>query len=181
MLNIEYLRYTYMHRKAFEFVVRQIVKDGAEKEALLERAKWHDLDKSLLYTLMDKKLASKIHRAINSHHMENDIDKSYIDKLEAIIDYESAGYTKADKPRNAYDTVRDLLPEHTDQLLPIMEHLGIAYSYQNTPDNEAWQAFINGLKVPSDEMILDEIYKYILHDPVEANKIYQIAEENGGV
>lgn len=178
MKNFGYLSYTYMHRCAFKFVVLSLIKDEAEKEALLERAKWHDLDKSLLYTLVEKEFASESHTASSSHHMENSHLKTYLDKMEAVIDYECAGYTKWDKPRNAYDTIRELKPELMDDLLPIMEHLGIAKSYKNVSQDKNWQEFLKTQADPTDEAILDEIYQYIMHDPITAASIYKYAKEN---
>lgn len=178
MKNIYYLRYTYMHRKAIEFVIRQITTlSELEKEALMQRAKWHDLDKSFLYTLIDKKCASNIHTEFSNHHMENQKEKTELDKLEAVLDYEAAGYTKEDKPRNAFDTVRELKPDLMDMLLPIMKRLGIDNSYKNTPENEAWKQFIAGKENPTEEMIMDEIYQYIFHHPQKAYQLYQLARQ----
>ena len=36
---------------------------------------------------------------------ENDIEKTKLDYMEMILDWESARYTKPDKPLNAYDTL----------------------------------------------------------------------------
>lgn len=178
MKNIYYLRYTYMHRRAIEFVISQITTlSELEKEALMQRTKWHDLDKSFLYTLIDKEYASDIHKKLSSHHMENEKEKTELDKLEAVLNYESAGYTKEDKPRNAFDTVRELTPELMDTLLPIMKRLGIASSYKNTPENEAWKQFIAGKENPTEEMIMDEIYQYIFHHPQEAYHLYLLTRQ----
>ena len=70
--------------------------------------KFHDLDKIFLYIFfpfLGTKKISKIHRRINRHHIE---DYKSFDKInfdEAIIDFESARYTKSDKPLNARETV----------------------------------------------------------------------------
>lgn len=70
------------------------------KDVLLRRAEFHDIDKVMLYLITTKKNASFIHRAYSVHHMENSDIKCIIDIFEAVMDYESAGYTKEDKPLN---------------------------------------------------------------------------------
>lgn len=107
MRNEKYLGYTFQHRRAFLFVVNKLIKDPVDKAIMLQRAKWHDLDKAFLYTLIDKKTASAYHRRMAPHHMEqqNKMDKNRYDIMEAVLDFECAGYTKSDKPLNAYDTV----------------------------------------------------------------------------
>lgn len=184
MDNSYYLHYTYMHRKAFLFTLLKVVRDERDRNALMERARRHDLDKSFLYTLIDKKAASKYHRETSNHHMENDGRKSRLDLLEAIIDYECAGYTKADKPRNAYDTVMEFHPNHSEELMALMEELGIAYSYQNTPEDEEWKAWKKKTEEEcgwseislKDEDVMAEIYEYVLHFPEKAKELLEYAK-----
>ena len=42
------------------------------------------------------------------------------------LDWESARYTKEDKPLNAYDTLYKYYPELEKQILPILKEWGIA-------------------------------------------------------
>ncbi len=42
------------------------------------------------------------------------------------LDWESARYTKEDKPLNAYDTLCKYYPELEKQILPILKEWGIA-------------------------------------------------------
>ena len=70
--------------------------------------KFHDLDKILMYLFLPflgTRKISKIHRKINKHHIEDYKSFHQINFDEAIIDFESARYTKPDKPLNARETV----------------------------------------------------------------------------
>lgn len=178
MVNMGYLHYTYAHRIAFRYVVEKLVKNQEEKEELLVRARYHDLDKAFLYTLIDKKDASDYHRMHCSHHMCNAIPKSRLDRLEAVLDYECAGYTKEDKPRNAYDTIRELFPQDESVMMPILHELGIDYSYENKPDDEEWVAFLKNERKwpPTDEGVMEEIYDYVLSHADEVRKLYDFAQ-----
>ncbi len=100
---------------------------------LLEQIKYHDLDKLYMYLFFDKKSVSRIHRELSSHH-ENDLEKTYIDFVEMVLDWESARYTKLDKPLNAYDTLYKFYPEMEEFILPILKEMGIDSS--NTPMEE---------------------------------------------
>lgn len=170
MKNKDFIMYTYMHRIAFKYVVEQLIKDEYEREQLLERAKWHDLDKQFLYFLTDKATASEYHRSTSAHHMGNSPYKTDIDILEAIMDYECAGYTKADKPRNAYDTVRELKPDHYDELMDTMKKLGICKSYRNIPSDSKWKANIKDMQEITLEMAFAEVAEWVIDNPVEARK-----------
>lgn len=178
MVNMGYLHYTYAHRIAFRYVVEKLIKDPKEKEELLLRARYHDLDKAFLYTLIDKKDASNYHRMHSSHHMCNELPKSRIDMLEAALDYECAGYTKEDKPRNAYDTIKELFPQDEDTMMPILHELEIDYSYENKPDDKKWVDFLQreAKWPPTDENIMEEIYDYIFSHTDEATKLYDFAQ-----
>ena len=172
--NMGYLEYTYLHRKAFAYVVEELIKDPADKEEMLKRARFHDLDKSLLYTLIPKSEASRIHRNTSSHHMGNDGEKTRYDYMEAILDYECAALTKPDKPRNAYDTVKELRPNHEKELTEIMESLRINYSYKRTPDDK-FKAYIEK-NMPTEERILSEIFQYIRENP-ESSYYISVADK----
>lgn len=177
MINLDYLCYTYMHRKAFEFVVRKLFTGKSELNIMLLEAKEHDLDKSLLYTMISKQAASEYHRSTCNHHMENELPKSDFDILAAVVDYECAGYTKPDKPRNAYDTVMEFKPTNSDRLIAKMEELGIAKHYLNTPYDPAWTAFKRDIHPPTDENIMAEIYWYINRYPDRYMELYGYAQD----
>ena len=62
-----------------------------------------------------------------SHH-DNNIPKTKLDYLEMILDWESARYTKDDKPLNAFDTLNKYYPHLKESVLPYLEKMGLAYS-----------------------------------------------------
>lgn len=130
MKNKKNIEYTYKHRKVVMLLAKKYFKNNKE---LLEQIKYHDLDKLYMYLFFDKKSVSRIHRELSSHH-ENDLEKTYIDFVEMVLDWESARYTKPDKPLNAYDTLYKFYPEMEEFILPILKEMGIDSS--NTPMEE---------------------------------------------
>ena len=100
MNRFEAIKYTHSHRK----VVKRIANE------LGYSFPFHDLDKYLWYILFGKELGHKIHRRISRHH-EHDGDIK--NKIEAAIDWESARFTKPDKPLDAYNTWKKFYP-HID-------------------------------------------------------------------
>lgn len=172
MLNKSYLQYTFLHKQALIFVIQKHIKDAELKARLLQRAKWHDLDKAFLYTKIPKKLASAYHRTHSAHHADivNTMSKAYDDLLEAVMDYECAGYTKADKPLNAYDTLNTYDFHYKDEMLNITHALGIDHSYQNTPDNVEWQEFQKSMPKITDEYMINSIHEWLFQFPDKAKE-----------
>lgn len=130
MRNREYIEYTYKHRKVVMLLAEKYFGDNSE---LLEQVALHDLDKLFTYLFYDKKVASKLHREHSEHHA-NEIEKSRLDYIEMVLDWESARYTKPDKPLNAFDTLYAYYPEMEDVILPVLQEMGIDSS--NTPMEE---------------------------------------------
>ena len=100
MKNKEYIEYTYKHRLVVIYLAKKYFPNNKE---LLKQVELHDLDKLFLYLFFNKKDVSKLHRDLNYHH-DNELEKSKLDYIEMVLDWESARYTKDDKPLNAYDT-----------------------------------------------------------------------------
>ena len=121
MKNFEHIKYTYKHRKIVMRLAEKYFKDNNE---VLEQVKQHDIDKLYLYLFYDKKTVSRIHREQSTHH-ENDLEKTHLDYVEMVLDWESARYTKPDKPLNANDTLVKFYPEMTDVILPILQEMKI--------------------------------------------------------
>ena len=121
MKNFEHIKYTYKHRKIVMRLAEKYFKDNNE---VLEQVKSHDIDKLYLYLFYEKKTVSRIHREQSSHH-ENELEKTYLDYVEMVLDWESARYTKPDKPLNAYDTLVKFYPGMTDVILPILQEMKI--------------------------------------------------------
>ena len=94
---------------------------------MLEKAKNHDMDKLTCYLIYPKKTCSKIHRENNAHHVNN-IYKDMFDYIEMVFDWESARYSKDDKPLNAYDTLYTYYPEYEEKILPITDTI-ISYNH----------------------------------------------------
>ncbi len=132
MNNIEHIKYTYKHRKIVLFLANKYVKN--KKEEIINQLKKHDMDKMFLYLFYNKKDASNIHRSFTSHH-ENELPKNYVDYVEMVLDWESARYTKPDKPLNAYDTLYKYYPDMEENVLPILKEFGLDMSRQDAEED----------------------------------------------
>ena len=169
MKNFDYIKYTYKHRR---IVMLLAEKHFSNNQELLEQIKYHDLDKMYMYLFYGKKDVSRIHRDLTVHH-ENDLEKSELDYIEMVLDWESARYTKPDKPLNAYDTLVNYYPQMTDVILPILEQMGIASSglemdqkileqakeLDNVSEEDVVSELVNGLELVTGVQIKQKIKK----------------------
>ena len=155
MKNMEHIEYTYKHRKVVMLLAQKYFKENKE---ILEQIKYHDLDKLFMYLFYDKKTVSKIHRNLCSHH-DNDLEKSYLDYVEMVLDWESARYTKPDKPFNAYDTLYSFYPNMVKAILPILKEIGI--DKPNMPAEDDVVEYVNGLNNVTCDDIEEEMNGYV--------------------
>ena len=168
MRNANWMRYTWKHRRAVEYVVKKYVHDEIMREHMLKRAQVHDMDKILMYLFNDAKEAQLMHVSTQAHHLENNLPKSYEDLMETVLDYESAPYTKPDKPLNAYDFVLFLF-EHgyldeklCEKLFLVMHDLGIDHS--GTITGKEIEDY-GSIYEPDEKEIVDEIMQYVRRCP----------------
>ena len=137
MKNMEHILYTYKHRKVVMMLAKKYFSDNKE---LLKQVELHDLDKLYMYLFYDKKTVYKLHREKSFHH-ENELEKTDLDYKEMVLDWESARYTKPDKPLNAFDTLYMFYPEMVDVILPVLKEMGIDQA--NTPMDEEILKMVN--------------------------------------
>lgn len=105
----EFLKYNCSHRHE----VIRIEKQCLGYNTLLTRI--HDIDKLIMFFLfIPEKWISKIHRYVSWHHPNNKIEWFRLN--EAIFDWESARFTKPDKPLNARDTCLKFYPELKEEV-----------------------------------------------------------------
>ncbi len=118
MKNLEQLIYTYKHRKILNYMAKKYFNN----KELIERLKKHDLDKMYLLLFYNKKDIKNFHTKFSTHH-DNELEKTELDYIEMVLDWESARYTKEDKPLNAYDTLYQFYPNLEDKILPILKQI----------------------------------------------------------
>ena len=111
-----------------------------------------------MYLFYEKEDASNIHRDLMSHH-QNKIVKDKLDYMEMVLDWESARYTKPDKPLNAYDTLYRFYPGLEEHILPILKELGI--DKPNLPMEEDVWEYTQSIVNVSKEDIKNEIIEYL--------------------
>lgn len=114
--RVEVSKYTLRHRRAFLKVEKELLGKNTPRGYL------HDIEKPLLYMIVGKKMGSKIHKKISRHHNRA---KTKQDRIQQIIDWECARYTKPDKPLDAVQTLYKMFPELKSEILPIMRELGL--------------------------------------------------------
>lgn len=151
MKNLDKLLYTLKHRKLLQFLAEKYDKDNKE---LAERLKIHDLDKMFLMLFFDKDTVNPVHRQIAPHH-DNELEKSELDYIEMVLDWESARYTKPDKPLNAYDTLYKFYPHLEDKILPILKRYNIDKSTFDKDEDVV--EFVNSLKDFTEEDVKQEL------------------------
>ena len=154
MRNQEHIEYTYKHRKIVMYLANKYVKD----EAVLKQIQNHDIDKLFMYLFYNKKDVSALHRQLSLHH-ENEIEKNKADYIEMVLDWESARYTKPDKPLNAYDTLYKYYPEMEKEILPILKEFNI--DKPNLPMEQDVVEYAEKIKNTKTEEIKQELINYI--------------------
>lgn len=156
MKNREYIEYTYKHRKIVIYLANKYVKEN--KEETMNQIEFHDLDKLYMYLFYNKKDVSNVHRQLSSHH-DNSIEKTDADYVEMVLDWESARYTKPDKPLNAYDTLYKYYPEMEEKILPILKKFKIDKS--DLPMEEDVLEYAKSLSNTNIDDIKEELKHYI--------------------
>lgn len=154
MKNFDKLVYTYKHRKVLNYLAKKYF----DSEDLNERLKCHDMDKMYLLLFYDKKNIESYHRNMATHH-DNDLEKNELDYIEMVLDWESARYTKADKPLNAYDTMYKFYPHLEERILPILKQIGLDKS--TLEKEEDVMNYTQSLSNITEEAIKNELIEYI--------------------
>ncbi len=154
MKNFDKLIYTYKHRKVMIFLAKKYYNN----EELLERLKHHDMDKMFLLLFNEKKDIESYHRSLSLHH-DNALPKTKLNYIEMVLDWESARYTKDDKPLNAYDTLYKFYPNLEDKILPILHELNIDKS--TVDKEEDVSSYVEQLSNITEEDIKKELIDYI--------------------
>lgn len=162
MKNFEYCKYTYIHRKIVMALVEKYVTNEIDKKEMIKRAEAHDMDKMVTYLFYDKISCVKMHRENNAHHLENNLPRLYLDYLEAIFDWESARYSKPDKPLNAYQTLYKYYPNYENEILPILKDFKLDSEFIEM-DNDILKMAQKLQDEVTEEMILEEI-SFFLHN-----------------
>ena len=155
MKNVDKLLYTYKHRKILIFLAQKYDKNNKE---LMERLKYHDLDKMFLLLFYEKKSIEPVHRSLATHH-DNELEKNELDYIEMVLDWESARYTKPDKPLNAFDTLYKFYPNLVEQIMPILKRYKIDKSTLDKDEDVV--EYVKTLEKCNEKDIKKELIEYI--------------------
>ena len=171
MFNISKIKYSIMHNIAVNLLAKKV--QYQDKEKLLKQVKYHDMDKVLNYLIGSVKNAHNLHVLNSSHHLESNNEKTELDLCEMVLDWESARYTKKDKPLNAHQTLEKYYSKYKKEILPILDELKL----EDTKyiDKEVLN-YLNNLDL-SIEMILDIVIDYINYLKNNNIKLYFSLDE----
>ena len=126
-----HIPYTLKHRK--KLIELSLVYLGKRKY-------WfHDLDKVVMYILIPyvgTKVIHKIHATLSSHHVRYYRGISRVDKTQAILDWESARFTKPDKPQNASETLISKYPDLIPEFIDTLEKLGLLEQFKKAKNEQ---------------------------------------------
>lgn len=89
---------------------------------------FHDLDKLFMYIFfpyLGTKIIQKIHTRFAKHHLRK--YKKHMRYDEAILDWESARFTKPDKPMDAWETYQKYFTDFSEDLLPYFEKFNLKH------------------------------------------------------
>jgi len=82
----------------------------------------HDVDKMIIFLFLFRAKVSFIHRIYSTHHIRN---SKVIDKMAAVVDWESSRRTKSEKSLTAREFLDKFHPELNITFNPIFIELGI--------------------------------------------------------
>ena len=102
-----------------------------------KRITLHDTEKLVLYEHMDTKTAHCYHKNHSIHHQGN-FQNINTNKIECVLDYECARYTKPDKPLNARATIDNFYPKSYPVLKDVLDELNINSINNNDCSFENW-------------------------------------------
>ena len=149
--------YTLMHRRAIKAIIDVYVLEE-DKEEIMKRYLVHDMDKVVMNLLdIPGKDIKKIHRENRSHHYIEGKKYDRIDYIEMIIDWESARYTKDDKPLNAKNTLIKYYSNIYGEIIPLLKEMGLDND-SNDKDEKVIKLINYNI---SDNDIKNEIDKYM--------------------
>lgn len=108
--------YTYRHKQAYLRVEKELLGKNTFSGYV------HDTNKLVMYLCMiPVKLAHKIHRKLSPHHVKNGKVRN---PIHAVIDWESARYTKSDKTLTAREVYETLYPK-VEGIKEVLQRFGL--------------------------------------------------------
>lgn len=117
MNRFQAMKYTWKHKIAFLKTEKEILGKNTIRGLL------HDTDKLLLYPIFGVKKTHQFHRTHSKHHYNNVVSEK--DKIQLIIDWECARYTKPDKPLTAREYLNKRYKDDTKGISEILDKLGL--------------------------------------------------------
>lgn len=157
--NMDYIKYTILHIKTIEQIYKDLGKQNVNE--------LHDLDKVAFYTMLSKQDAHNLHREIQKHHNHHNEEMEVI--VDEVMDWESAHFTKPDKPLSAYETLEKYYNDSKvyDKIKQVMIDFDLwnKGNYVCITEEEFYKKI--------DEISLEEVANYVkrgkqyLHDIIE--------------
>jgi len=79
----------------------------------------------IFFPYLGTKTIHKIHATLSPHHVKYFRGIGHVDKKQAVLDWESARFTKPDKPWNAAETLMNKYPNLLDEFDDTFHELGL--------------------------------------------------------
>ncbi len=153
----ERIYYTIMHRRALK-AISKVYCPKEYQDEIDKRLIYHDMDKVIMNLIdIPYEEVKKIHRLNSRHHYIPNTTYTKADYLEMIFDWESARYTKDDKPANAYNTLIKYYEPLIKEIKPILEEIHLD-TEDDTKNEEVTKLIDYNL---TDEDIKKEITNYL--------------------
>lgn len=111
------MKYTYLHR-------REMARIAGELGIDWNQYRFHDCDKMVMMLFHTDEDLTKEHRSTQPHHHHNTTNMKAL--VEMMLDWESARFTKPDKPLNALGTLNVWYSRMKDRMMPVLEEYGLA-------------------------------------------------------
>ena len=150
--NLHKMRYTYLHRQAIFNVAKSLNIDPTPY--LL-----HDTEKYFMYLWMEENMTRGCHRLLNKHHYYNlgpALNKEIL--IEMMLDWESARFSKTDKPLNAYETLIKWMPHVIyEPMIEVLKEYGLDSEEHGPGITE--EEYKEQSEAVTPAMIVDEIRK----------------------
>lgn len=128
-------RYWYAHNKAFNRVAKEW---GVWKFKYL----FHDMEKPFMRLFLPYEKVRKWHRIHNRHHLSYP-DKTRIDWMALMLDWECSRYSKKDQPMNCYSYALYMMNKYPDEadlimynVLPVLSAMGKDKPYNRDEDEK---------------------------------------------
>lgn len=123
---------------------------------------FHDIDKLVMLLFHSPEEVSAEHRRTAPHHNTSATDRDTL--IEMVLDWESARFSKPDKPLNALATLRKYYPEMEERIMPILKEFGLDKEIDTVAISE--EKYKKMVSIISVDGIANVITSFVNNEPI---------------